>query len=78
MDLRLSGIRRYPGGTMTVREIVTFPDLRLRQPARAITAFDDRLNAFFSADLLDTVRAAPGIGITGPILAKHGALPCWS
>lgn len=50
---------------MTVRDIVTFPDPRLRQPAMAVTAFDDALNALFT-DLLDTLRAAPGIGITGP------------
>jgi peptide deformylase len=54
---------------MTIREIVIFPDPRLRQPARAITAFDDRLNAL-SADLLDTMRAAPGIGITGPHIGE--------
>jgi len=50
---------------MTIRPIVTFPDPRLRKPAEAVTAFDDGLRAL-AEDLLDTMRAAPGIGITGP------------
>ncbi len=54
---------------MTIRDIVIFPDLRLRQPAKAVTMFDDRLKAL-SADLLDTLRAAPGIGITGPHIGE--------
>jgi peptide deformylase len=54
---------------MTIRPIVTFPDPRLRRKASAVTAFDDRLKAL-SADLLDTMRAAPGIGITGPHIAE--------
>ena len=54
---------------MTIRSIVTFPDPRLRQPAEAVTAFDDRLRAL-ADDLLDTMRAAPGIGITGPHIGE--------
>jgi peptide deformylase len=54
---------------MTIRDIVLFPDPRLRQPAKAITVFDDQLEAL-SADLLDTMRAAPGIGITGPHIGE--------
>ncbi len=54
---------------MTIRQIITFPDPRLRQAARTITAFDDRLHAL-SADLLDTMRAAPGIGIAGPHIGE--------
>ncbi|EJW10292.1 Peptide deformylase [Rhodovulum sp. PH10] len=50
---------------MPVRTIVTFPDPRLREPARPVEAFGDRLKAL-AADLLDTMRAAPGIGITAP------------
>ncbi|MEY9237343.1 peptide deformylase [Bradyrhizobium japonicum] len=34
-------------------------------PARPVTAFDDALREL-AADLLDTMRAAPGIGITAP------------
>lgn len=50
---------------MPVRLIVRFPDPRLRQPAAAVTSFDEELRAL-AADLLDTMRAAPGIGITAP------------
>jgi peptide deformylase len=50
---------------MTVRPIMTFPDARLRLPAEPVTSFDAGLHAL-AADLLDTMRAAPGIGITAP------------
>ncbi len=50
---------------MSVRSIVSFPDPRLRHMAEPVTDFNDALRAL-SVDLLDTLRAAPGIGITGP------------
>lgn len=50
---------------MAVRQIVKFPDPRLRLPAAPVTVFDAAL-ADLAADLLDTMRAAPGIGITAP------------
>ncbi|MBB2204179.1 peptide deformylase [Gluconacetobacter takamatsuzukensis] len=50
---------------MTVRPIVRFPDQRLRRPAAPVTHFDAALRTL-AADLLDTMRAAPGIGITAP------------
>ncbi|MFG1424375.1 peptide deformylase [Roseixanthobacter liquoris] len=50
---------------MAVREIVRFPDPRLRQAAAAVTRFDGELAAL-AQDLLETLRAAPGIGITAP------------
>lgn len=50
---------------MTIRPIVRYPDRRLALPARAVAAFDDALREL-AADLLDTMRAAPGIGITAP------------
>ena len=50
---------------MTIRPIVRYPDRRLTMPARTVTAFDDGLREL-AADLLDTMRAAPGIGITAP------------
>ncbi|WP_314950053.1 peptide deformylase [Bradyrhizobium cosmicum] len=50
---------------MTIRPIVRYPDRRLSMPARAVTAFDDALREL-AQDLLDTMRAAPGIGITAP------------
>ncbi|TDT96885.1 peptide deformylase [Azorhizobium sp. AG788] len=50
---------------MAVLDLVRFPDPRLRQPAEPVTVFDGAL-AEQVQDLLDTMRAAPGIGITGP------------
>ncbi|MGI4858536.1 MAG: peptide deformylase [Janthinobacterium lividum] len=50
---------------MTTRPVVVYPDARLRAPASVVTAFDATLAAL-AADLLDTLRAADGIGITGP------------
>lgn len=50
---------------MTIRPIVRYPDRRLAMPARPVTAFDDGLHEL-AADLLETMRAAPGIGITAP------------
>ncbi len=43
--------------------IVRYPDKRLRTPCEEIRTFDAALGAF-ADDLLDTMRAAPGIGIT--------------
>ena len=50
---------------MTIRPIVRYPDPRLALPAQAVTAFDDALRELAS-DLLETMHAAPGIGITAP------------
>ena len=50
---------------MTIRPIVRYPDRRLAIPARPVTEFDDALREL-AKDLLDTMRVAPGIGITAP------------
>jgi len=50
---------------MTIRPIVRYPDPRLARPAEAVTEFDDNLRELAN-DLLETMHAAPGIGITGP------------
>lgn len=50
---------------MTIRPIVRYPDRRLATPARPVTAFDEGLREL-ARDLLETMRAAPGIGITAP------------
>ena len=50
---------------MPVRPIVRYPDPRLALAAQPVTAFDDALRDL-AADLLDTMRDAPGIGITAP------------
>jgi len=50
---------------MTIRPIVSYPDKRLRTVAEPVTLFDSALQEL-GTDLLDTMRAAPGIGITAP------------
>jgi peptide deformylase len=50
---------------MTIRPIVRYPDPRLALPAQPVTVFDDALRDL-AADLLETMHAAPGIGITAP------------
>jgi len=48
-----------------IRSIVRYPDPRLAIPARPVTLFDDALRDL-AKDLLETMHAAPGIGITAP------------
>jgi peptide deformylase len=50
---------------VAIRPIVGFPDPRLRMVAEPVVSFDEELRAL-AADLLETMRAAPGIGITAP------------
>jgi peptide deformylase len=50
---------------MTIRLIIRYPDPRLAIHARPVTEFDDALREL-AKDLLDTMHAAPGIGITAP------------
>jgi peptide deformylase len=50
---------------MPIRPIVRYPDPRLALPAQPVTAFDGALRDLAS-DLLETMHAAPGIGITAP------------
>ena len=50
---------------MPIRPIVRYPDPRLALPAQPVAAFDGALREL-AGDLLDTMRAAPGIGITAP------------
>jgi peptide deformylase len=50
---------------VAIRPIVRFPDPRLRLKAEPILGFDDELRAL-AQDLTETMRAAPGIGITAP------------
>ncbi|KLK93130.1 peptide deformylase [Microvirga vignae] len=50
---------------MPIRPIVRFPDSRLRLKAELVGAFDDDLRTL-AQDLTETMRAAPGIGITAP------------
>jgi peptide deformylase len=50
---------------MAILPIVGYPDPRLRAVAGPVERFDDAL-ATLAVDLLETLRAAPGIGITAP------------
>ncbi|UGA46283.1 peptide deformylase [Bradyrhizobium quebecense] len=50
---------------MTIRPIVRYPDPRLAHPAEPVSLFDDALRGL-AHDLLETMHAAPGIGITAP------------
>ena len=50
---------------MTIRPIVRYPDPRLALPAQSVTVFDGALREL-AKDLLETMHAAPGIGITAP------------
>jgi peptide deformylase len=55
----------YAYQIMTIRPILRYPDPRLALPAQPVPAFDDALRDLAS-DLLETMHAAPGIGITAP------------
>lgn len=50
---------------MTIREIVTLPNKILRQKARKVTSFDAELQTLID-DMVDTMRAAPGVGLAAP------------
>jgi peptide deformylase len=50
---------------VTIRPIVRFPDPRLRIAAEPVSAFDEDLS-ILAGDLLETIRAVSGIGITAP------------
>ena len=50
---------------MSIRPILRYPDPRLALPAQPVTMFDGALRDLAS-DLLETMHAAPGIGITAP------------
>lgn len=47
---------------MSVREVVVWPDPRLRQPSVAVTEFGPALRALYQ-DLVDTMYAERGLGI---------------
>ncbi|PST24559.1 peptide deformylase [Mesorhizobium plurifarium] len=50
---------------MAVRPIIRFPNPLLATAAEPVTQFDEDLRQL-ADDLADTMRAAPGIGITAP------------
>jgi peptide deformylase len=54
-----------PVSIMAIRPIVRYPDPRLALAAQPVTVFDGALRDL-AGDLLETMQAAPGIGITAP------------
>ncbi len=50
---------------MPLRKIVTLPDPILRRKALTITRFDTELQSLIK-DMIDTMRAAPGVGLAAP------------
>jgi peptide deformylase len=52
---------------MPIRPILRYPDARLALAAQPVTVFDGALRDL-ARDLLETMHAAPGIGITAPHL----------
>ena len=51
---------------MAVREILQYPDVRLKQVAQPVTRFDDLLRELLQ-DLEDTMRVGPGsVGVAAP------------
>jgi peptide deformylase len=50
---------------MAVREIKTLPSPVLRRKARKVTAFSPELQALVD-DMVETMRAAPGVGLAAP------------
>lgn len=52
---------------MTVREILIYPDLRLREKAAPVTEFDDDLDTL-TQDMAETMYAFKGIGLAAPQL----------
>ena len=47
---------------MAVREVLTVPEPRLRRKAQPVKKVDKKVQALFD-DMLETMRAAPGIGL---------------
>ena len=55
---------------MALRQILEFPDPRLRTRAEPVTAFDAEL-ALLIDDMLETMYAAPGIGLAATQVNVH-------
>ena len=55
---------------MSTLEILTLPDPRLKKVAAEVTVFDDLLSQLAS-DMLETMYAAPGIGLAATQVDRH-------
>jgi peptide deformylase len=58
------------GITMALRTILEFPDPRLRTKAQPVTRFDAALGTLID-DMLETMYAAPGIGLAATQIDVH-------
>jgi peptide deformylase len=50
---------------MALREVITVPDETLRRKARPVKDFDSGLQTLIE-DMVETMRAAPGVGLAAP------------
>jgi peptide deformylase len=50
---------------MTLREIKTFPDPVLRRKAEPVNKIDETISTLVD-DMIETMRAAPGVGLAAP------------
>src|SRR5262245_18306856 len=57
--------RPAPGAVLMLRPIVRYPAPDLNAPAAPVTAFDAELDRLID-DMVDTMYAAPGIGLAAP------------
>jgi peptide deformylase len=55
----------FNGCKMTVRDIRVLPDPVLRQKARKVSKIDSSVQKLID-DMIDTMRAAPGVGLAAP------------
>jgi peptide deformylase len=58
---------------MALMPIIEFPDPRLRTKAKPVTSFDSALQ-MLAADMLETMYAAPGIGLAATQVNVHQQL----
>ena len=58
---------------MAILDILEFPDPRLRTKAKQVTTFDDNLRKL-ADDMLETMYAAPGIGLAATQVNIHQRL----
>jgi len=58
---------------MAILQILEFPDPRLRKKADPVSHFDDRLHKLIR-DMLETMYAAPGIGLAATQVNTHKRL----
>ncbi len=54
---------------MAILSIVKFPDARLTTPCEPVERFDEELRRL-AADLIETMHAAPGVGLAAPQVGR--------